>query len=246
MTTIFKFVLWLLTFAVAYFIKSTELVGLATAFFALHAATTGILLVSLLLVCAFGREVALKTYGSFLIRVLRFAVAILITSLFSFIATLLLNVDFCTAYMLTTLGQCMYNIGVVDEKDFAKFKAKLKTKKNGKQVKPNNSAVSSEKKKSSTQSNQTIADKKVQHQNASHENETFPDAFLFDDFEDVTETEGESKIVVDAVPVENVIQESASETAPEYTLDIEVDPLQSIEPNELEIQPRHPLDIPLD
>ena len=154
MVTICKLVLWFLTFAAAYFIQSTELISLATAFFALHAAIIGILLTTLLLVCAFGKEAALKTYGSFLIRILRFTVAILITSIFSFLATLLLTVDFCTAYMLISLGQCMYNIDVVDESDFTQLKAKFKSKK----VKFNKSAIPGKKKAIA----QTIADKKAQ------------------------------------------------------------------------------------
>ena len=185
MATIAKFVLWLLTFGAAYFIKSTELISLATAFFALHAAIIGILLVSLLLICAFGREAALKTYGSFLIRVLRFSVAILITSIFSFVATLLLTVDFCTAYMLTTLGQCMYNIDVVDESDFARIKAKFKSKKNYKKVL---STGSSEKKKPTPQ---TIAEKKAQQN--SDEKKPIIDAVQVQNDKVISEVEAEAE-----------------------------------------------------
>lgn len=238
MATIAKFVLWLLTFAAAYFIKSTELISLATAFFALHAAIIGILLVSLLLICAFGREAALKTYGSFLIRILRFSVAILITSIFSFVATLLLTVDFCTAYMLTTLGQCMYNIDVVDESDFARLKAKLKAKKNSKNQKKINLA-SSEKKKAVPQ---TIADKKVKYQYGSHEMTPVPGAFSDQDDEEIPVVEATP--AVEAVPAEEIVQEAT----PELTLDIAVEPPQMVEPDELEPQPQlKPVpDIPID
>ena len=236
MTTIAKFVLWLLTFGAAYFIQSTELISLATAFFALHAAIIGILLVSLLLVCAFGKEPALKTYGSFLIRILRFSVAILITSIFSFVATRLVTVDFCTAYMLTTLGQCMYNIDVVDESDFAKLKAKLKAKKNGKKVKALNAAHVDKKKPTQ----QTIADKKVQQQYASHEMTPVPGAFPMQDDEEIPEVEATP--VIESVPAEEVVQENT----PELTLDIDVEPPQNIEPNELEPQLKPVPDIPVD
>lgn len=238
MATIAKFVLWLLTFAAAYFIKSTELISLATAFFALHAAIIGILLVSLLLICAFGREAALKTYGSFLIRILRFSVAILITSIFSFVATLLLTVDFCTAYMLTTLGQCMYNIDVVDESDFTRLKAKLKAKKNTKNQKKINVA-SSEKKNAVPQ---TIADKKVKYQYGSHEMTPVPGAFSDQDDEEIPEVEATPE--VEAVPTEEIVQDAT----PELTFDIAVEPPQMVEPDELE--PRTQLkpipDIPID
>ena len=238
MATIAKFVLWLLTFAAAYFIKSTELISLATAFFALHAAIIGILLVSLLLICAFGREAALKTYGSFLIRILRFSVAILITSIFSFVATLLLTVDFCTAYMLTTLGQCMYNIDVVDESDFARLKAKLKAKKNSKNQKKVNVA-SSEKKNAVPQ---TIADKKVKYQYGSHEMTPVPGAFSDQDDEEIPEVEATP--VVEAVPTEEIVQDAT----PELTFDIAVEPPQMVEPDELEPRPQlKPIpDIPID
>ena len=237
MATIAKFVLWLLTFAAAYFIKSTELISLATAFFALHAAIVGLLLVSLLLTCAFGREAALKTYGSFLIRVLRFSVAILITSIFSFVATLLLTVDFCTAYMLTTLGQCMYNIDVVDESDFARLKAKLKAKKNSKNQKKINTS-SSEKKKVIPKS---IADKKVQQ--ATGEKKPVVDAIpIQNESEEIPEVEATP--AVESVPAEEIVQEAT----PELTLDIAVEPPQMVEPDELEPQPQlKPVpDIPID
>lgn len=229
MATIAKFVLWLLTFGAAYFIKSTELISLATAFFALHAAIIGILLVSLLLVCAFGREPALKTYGSFLIRILRFSVAILITSIFSFVATLLLTVDFCTAYMLTTLGQCMYNIDVVDESDFARIKAKFKSKKNCKKVL---SAGSSDKKKPTPQ---TIAEKKVQQN--SYEKQSVIDAIPTQDNKKIPEDE--------VAPAEEAVQD----TTTDLVLDNAFDPPYVVPPvqaEQAEPQLKPVPDIPID
>lgn len=220
MVTICKLVLWFLTFAAAYFIQSTELISLATAFFALHAAIIGILLVSLLLICAFGKEAALKTYGSFLIRILRFTVAILITSIFSFLATLLLTVDFCTAYMLISLGQCMYNIDVVDENDFTLLKAKLKSKK----VKLNKPTMPGKKKAIA----QTITDKKAQQpvnevtpavENTSHEEkQVIPEFEDYEEFLEDADIELPNDVIVE--PAE-LIQQVPHE--PKFNPDIPLD-----------------------
>ena len=228
MVTICKLVLWLLTFGVAYFIQSTELISLATAFFSLHAAIVGLLLLSLLLTCAFGREAALKTYGSFLIRVLRFFVAILITSVFSFIATLLLSVDFYTAYMLTSLGQCMYNIDVVDESDFVRLKSKFKNKKKCKKAKSATSTPAEKKQPVP----QTIADKKVQQ--ATIEKKPVVDT--------IPEEENVEIIDAEIEPIDEDIQEDE----PEVTSDSAAEPLQTCEQNESEYQLKPVPDIPID
>ena len=243
-TTITKFAFWLVTFAAAYFIKSTELISLATAFFALHATIVGLLLVSLLLTCAFGREAALKTYGSFLIRVLRFSVAILITSIFSFVATLLLTVDFCTAYMLTTLGQCMYNIDVVDESDFIQLKAKLKAKKNVKKAKVLN-APSSEKKKNVPQ---TIAEKKVQQN--SGENKPIIDAVQVQNDKVISEVEVEAETEPESMPetVQEVApaEEEVHDTNVDLVLDNTFDTPFVVPPVQLEASLKPVPDIPVD
>ena len=243
-TTITKFAFWLVTFAAAYFIKSTELISLATAFFALHATIVGLLLVSLLLTCAFGREAALKTYGSFLIRVLRFSVAILITSIFSFVATLLLEVDFCTAYMLTTLGQCMYNIDVVDESDFIKLKAKLKAKKNVKKAKVLN-APSSEKKKNVSQ---TIAEKKVQQN--SGEKKPIIDAVQVQNDKVISEVEVEAETEPESMPetVQEVVpaEEEVHDTTVDLVLDNTFDTPFVVPPVQPEASLNPVPDIPVD
>ncbi len=111
MKTTFKFTIWLITFTLAYFINSIEVVSLSHAFFGLHVGIIGASVLVLLLTFAFGKEPALHKYGRFFIKLLRFGVAIGITSVLSWlVATFFLKVDFFTAYVLTTLGQCMYNI----------------------------------------------------------------------------------------------------------------------------------------
>lgn len=122
MKTTFKFTIWLVTFAIAYFIQATEVVSLSYAFFGLHVTLIGASILSLLLAFAFGKEPALQKYSRLFIKLLRFGVAIGITSILSWIvATLFLKIDFFNAYLLTTLGQCMYNIDYTEDINLPKF-----------------------------------------------------------------------------------------------------------------------------
>lgn len=121
-----KFILWVLTLALAYAITHLlESLTLAKAFFGIHAILGGALLVTLLLICAFGKEEALKTFGKFLIRVLRFVVAMAINCIICYVATLIVTVDFFVAYLLITLGQSMFNVEYIEAVDFADFKEKF-------------------------------------------------------------------------------------------------------------------------
>ena len=227
MTTIAKLSLWILTFAAAYFIKSTELISLTAAFFGLHAAIVGMLLVTLLLICAFGREIALQKYGRILIRVLRFSVAILITSIFSFLATMLVEVDFYIAYMLTTFGQCMYNIDYIDESDFTNLKAKLKAKKICKKPKqvPATAHVMPKKPASAPQ---TIADKKAPQ--PALEKNHIVDTTTHQDDKNAPEDKAEKNDTSPAVPV------------PTDT----VQPAQSVPPTPTEKKKPVIVDLPID
>lgn len=192
MKTTFKFTIWLVTFAIAYFIQYTEVVTLSHAFFGLHVSLIGASILSLLLAFAFGKEPALQKYARLFIKLLRFGVAIGITSALSWIvATLFLKIDFFNAYLLTTLGQCMYNIDYTEDINLPKFSKKKKA------------ATIAEKK-------QTTPYIPIKHPQTSHENldvdectsdlaEEFTDdtIALDDDFGDdelESETEVDSKV----------------------------------------------------
>ena len=125
-TKLAKFILWALTLVLAYAVTYLiDTIPLAKAFFGLHAIIGGALLVTLLLICAFGKEVALNQLGKFLIRVLRFVVAMVITGIISYAATLVIPVDFFVAYLLMTLGQSMFNVEYIEEIGFPDFKGKF-------------------------------------------------------------------------------------------------------------------------
>ena len=121
-----KLILWVLTLALAYAIVNLiDTLPLAKAFFGLHAVTSGAMLVTLLIIFAFGKEVALNQFGKILIRILRFIVAMVITSIISYAASLFVTVDFFTAYLLLSLGQSMFNVEYVDGNGFAEIKEKF-------------------------------------------------------------------------------------------------------------------------
>lgn len=125
-TKLAKFILWALTLVLAYAVTYLiDTIPLAKAFFGLHAIIGGALLVTLLLICAFGKEVALNQFGKILIRVLRFVVAMVITCIISYIATLVVTVDFFVAYLLMTLGQSMFNVEYIEGTAFADLKDKF-------------------------------------------------------------------------------------------------------------------------
>lgn len=115
MTKGVKFALWLITLALAYLVSYLlEAITMVKAFFGLQAGISGLLLVVLLVICAIGKEDALNKCGKLLIRVLRFVVALVITSFFCFIATKLVAIEFCVAYLIMTFGQSMFNVEYVE------------------------------------------------------------------------------------------------------------------------------------
>ena len=125
-TKLAKFILWALTLVLAYAVTYLiDTIPLAKAFFYLHAIIGGALLVTLLLICAFGKEVALNHLSKFLIRVLRFVVAMAITCIICYAATLIIPVDFFAAYLLMTFGQSMFNVEYIEEITIPDFKEKL-------------------------------------------------------------------------------------------------------------------------
>ena len=125
---VMKFILWAVTFIMAFTIHNLfENILIAPAFFALHAGICSVILVALLLLFAFGKETALQQFGGLLIIDLRFGVALIITASFSYLATLLVEVDFYVAYFLITFGHAMFNVDYFDSIDFNcdKLKSKL-------------------------------------------------------------------------------------------------------------------------
>ncbi len=108
-----KFGLWLITLALAFLATHLfEAVTLAQAFFGIHTIISVVLLVVVLVISAVGDDKLLNTLGQKLNRVAsRFILAFIITAFLSAVATLLVTVEFCVAYLLLSFSQ---SISIID------------------------------------------------------------------------------------------------------------------------------------
>lgn len=113
MKMVIKFGLWLATLLLAFAgTHLFEAVTLAQGFFGIHTAISVLLLVIVLVISAVGDENLLSKFGQKLNRIAaRFILAFIITAFLSFVATWLVSVEFCVAYLLLTFSQ---SISIID------------------------------------------------------------------------------------------------------------------------------------
>lgn len=113
MKKVVKFALWLFTLLVAFVATQLlEAVTLAQGFFGIHTIISVVLLVVVLVISAIGDDNLLNKFGQKLNRIAaRFILAFIITAFLSFVATLLVSVEFCIAYLLLTFSQ---SVSIID------------------------------------------------------------------------------------------------------------------------------------
>ena len=102
-----KFICWIGVLALAYLATYLKITTLTVAFFALHAGLIAAVIIALLISCMFGKEQALMKVGHLLICMLRLAGGTLVVCGAAYLAKRFLLVDFFSAYMLLTFGQCL-------------------------------------------------------------------------------------------------------------------------------------------